>query len=85
MKVVNTFHQPSSVVASVKCNLSASELGHLAVAKTTKVEVSSIHSDGLRYECSVDIWGRIVSMRAVAAQVKDYIFDTMVSFSSHGL
>ena len=70
MKVVNTFHQPSSVVSSSKCNLSPNcELGHLVVARTNRIEVSSIHAEGLRHECSLDIWGRVISVRAVAGYV----------------
>ncbi|KAJ3557088.1 hypothetical protein NM688_g1656 [Phlebia brevispora] len=72
MKVVNTFHQPSSVTASVKCTLSAdSPFGHLVVAKVSRIEVSSIRAEGLKHECSLDIWGRIVSMRAVASEDPD--------------
>lgn len=71
MKIISTFHQPSSVVASLKCSLAADpiELGHLVVAKTSRVEVSSIQPEGLRHECSLEIWGRVVAMRAVASHV----------------
>ena len=70
MKVVNTFHQPSSVAGSLKCLLSpGSGLGHLVVAKSSRIEVSSIQQEGLKHECTLEIWGRVVSMRAVAARV----------------
>lgn len=72
MKVVNTFHQPSSVTGSLKCLLSSgSELGHLVVARTSRIEVSSIQQEGLKHECSLEIWGRVIAMRAVAARVSN--------------
>lgn len=70
MKIVNTFHQPSTVIASLKCALSSdSQLAHLVVAKVSRIEVSSIQPEGLKHECSLEIWGRVISMRAVAAEV----------------
>lgn len=70
MKVVTTFHQPSSVTASLKCCLSAdADLGHLVVAKSNRIEVSAITTEGLKYECSLEIWGRVLSMKAVPAKV----------------
>ena len=75
MKVINTFHQPSTVVASLKCTLSSNpELSHLVVAKVSRIEVSSIQPEGLKHECSLDIWGRIICMRAVAAKVRLLVF-----------
>ncbi|GJE83978.1 DNA damage-binding protein 1 [Phanerochaete sordida] len=72
MKVVTTLHQPSAVVSSVKCRLASNyELGHLVVAKTNRVEVSSIHPEGLKRECGLDIWGRVLSIRAVPAGAED--------------
>ncbi|KAH9942902.1 CPSF A subunit region-domain-containing protein [Amylocystis lapponica] len=68
MRVVATFHPPSSVVQSVKCRLNpADDLEYLVVAKTTRVEVFSLQPEGLRPECGADIWGRVVSLRAVPA------------------
>ena len=70
MKVVSTLHQPSAVLNSLKCNLSTkSELGHLVVAKPNRIEVSSLQAEGLRTECSLDIWGRVLSVRSVPAEV----------------
>ena len=71
MKVVTTLHQPSAVLSSLKCNLSTkSELGHLVVAKTNRIEVSSLQVEGLRPECSLEIWGRVLSIRSVPAEVR---------------
>lgn len=71
MKVVTTLHPPSAVLSSVKCSLSAkSELGHLVVAKPNRIEVSSLQAEGLKAECSLEIWGRIMSIRAVPAEVR---------------
>ncbi|KIP10587.1 hypothetical protein PHLGIDRAFT_125454 [Phlebiopsis gigantea 11061_1 CR5-6] len=69
MKVITTLHPPSAVISSVKCTLSAkSELGHLVVAKPNRIEVSSLQPEGLKAECSLEIWGRIMSIRAVPAE-----------------
>lgn len=71
MKVVTTFHQPSSVTSSLKCCLSAqNELGHLVVAKSNRIEVSAITAEGLGDECSLEMWGRVLSMKAVPAKVR---------------
>ncbi|TFK48656.1 hypothetical protein OE88DRAFT_1663726 [Heliocybe sulcata] len=62
MRVVATFHAPSSVVASVKCKLSP-EAEHLVVAKPDRIEVHSLNEDGLRHECTLEIWGRVLSVK----------------------
>ncbi|EPQ54734.1 hypothetical protein GLOTRDRAFT_116530 [Gloeophyllum trabeum ATCC 11539] len=62
MRVVTTFHSPSSVVASVKCRLSP-DGEHLVVAKPDRVEVHALGEDALKYECSLEIWGRVVSVK----------------------
>ncbi|OSX59780.1 hypothetical protein POSPLADRAFT_1048255 [Postia placenta MAD-698-R-SB12] len=64
MRVVTTFHPPSSVVRSLKCSL-AEEQEHLVVAKANRLEVFSLRPEGLRRECSLEIWGRIVSLAAI--------------------
>ena len=69
MKVVATFHQPSSVVSSARCNLTASQ-EFLVVGKTDRVEVYSCHPDGVRKECQLDIWGRIVSIKALPVSLR---------------
>ncbi|KAI0695725.1 CPSF A subunit region-domain-containing protein [Cytidiella melzeri] len=69
MKIVLTFHQPSSVTSSVKCSLtSEAELGHLVVAKANRIEVSSITAEGLRHESTLEVWGRVISMKAVPTE-----------------
>ncbi|KAI0917003.1 hypothetical protein AcV5_007593 [Taiwanofungus camphoratus] len=69
MRVVATFHPSSSVVSSVKCNLTANRnLEHLVVAKVNRLEVFSLQAEGLRQECGVDIWGRIIALRAISAE-----------------
>ena len=69
MKVVTTLHQPSSVHSSLSCKLLPdSEFGHLLVAKTNRIEVSSIQPEGLKHECSFEVWGRILAARAVPAE-----------------
>lgn len=75
MKVVTTLHRSSAVLHSLKCNLSAqAELGHLVIAKINRIEVSSIQAEGLKPECSLEIWGRVVSIRAVPSEVRFFQF-----------
>ncbi|KAL0960839.1 hypothetical protein HGRIS_005855 [Hohenbuehelia grisea] len=65
MKLVTTFHQPSSVLCSVKCRLSTRDLEHLVVARPNRVEVYSLQTDGLNLECTHEVWGRALSLRAL--------------------
>ncbi|CCM01903.1 uncharacterized protein FIBRA_03974 [Fibroporia radiculosa] len=67
MRVVATFHHPSSVVQSLKCNLTQDQ-EHLIVAKVNRLEVFSLRSSGLHFECSLEIWGRIVSLKAIPSK-----------------
>ncbi|KZT28894.1 hypothetical protein NEOLEDRAFT_1239376 [Neolentinus lepideus HHB14362 ss-1] len=62
MRVVTTFHPPSSVVASVGCRLST-DIEHLVLAKPDRIEVHSLHEDGPRHECSLEIWGRVLAVK----------------------
>ncbi|PCH40170.1 hypothetical protein WOLCODRAFT_67201 [Wolfiporia cocos MD-104 SS10] len=64
MKVVTTFHPPSSVVRSIKCSLSLGQ-EHLVIAKINKLEVYSLQPADLHHQCSLEIWGRITSLRAL--------------------
>ncbi|KAJ7644328.1 CPSF A subunit region-domain-containing protein [Roridomyces roridus] len=65
MKVISTFHQPSSVLSSVKCNLDSSDVQHLVVAKINSLDVYSINPEGLKQICSWAVWGNILSVKAV--------------------
>ncbi|GLB38302.1 putative CPSF A subunit region [Lyophyllum shimeji] len=65
MKVVATFHQPSSTLASVKCKLSSRDLEHLVVAKTNRVDVYSLQPHGLKHQCGLEIWGKVFSLKSV--------------------
>ena len=70
MRVVSTFHPPSSVVDAIKCRLTADRsLIHLAVTKPNRLDIYSVQPSGLRHECGEDIWGRIVTVRAIPAKV----------------
>ncbi|KZT73848.1 hypothetical protein DAEQUDRAFT_357103 [Daedalea quercina L-15889] len=66
MRVVATFHQPSSVVSSAKCKLTAAQ-EFVVVGKTNRVEIFSLQPDGLRRECHLEIWGRIICVKALPA------------------
>ncbi|EIN12704.1 hypothetical protein PUNSTDRAFT_97523 [Punctularia strigosozonata HHB-11173 SS5] len=69
MKIVSTFHPPSSVIDCVKCKLtSAPDIEHLVVAKPDKLEVFSLQPEGLRLETSTEIWGRILRIRELPVQ-----------------
>ncbi|PPR07110.1 hypothetical protein CVT24_010946 [Panaeolus cyanescens] len=65
MKVVSTFHKSSSVVDSLKCQLSARGVEHLVVAKLNALEVYSITPTGLHHECAIEIWGKICAVKAI--------------------
>ncbi|KAA1475747.1 hypothetical protein DENSPDRAFT_842582 [Dentipellis sp. KUC8613] len=66
MKVVSTFHQPSSVAASVRCHLTGDKtLVHLVVAKTNRLEVYSARPEGLHHECTAEVWGRVASLKVL--------------------
>ncbi|KAI0372253.1 hypothetical protein BV20DRAFT_991870 [Pilatotrama ljubarskyi] len=71
MRVVGTFHPSSSVSRSLKCCLAPdTALEHLAVAKTDRLEVYSLQPDGLKLECTADMWGRIVGLQAIPARAE---------------
>lgn len=70
MKVVTTFHPPSSVAHSLKCTLSSDQsLQHLVVAKLNALEVYSAQPDGLRLECTTEIYGRVSAIRNITKNV----------------
>ncbi|KAL5524495.1 hypothetical protein ACEPAF_9635 [Sanghuangporus sanghuang] len=69
MKAVATFHGPTSVVASIKTTLTDDEgLEFLVVAKSSVLEVFALLPDSLRLQCSLEIWGRIISLQSVASE-----------------
>ena len=71
MKVLTTFHQPSSVVASVVGHLTADRAVHyLVVAYMDRLVVHSAQPDGLRHECTSELWGRIISLKLVPTKVR---------------
>ncbi|KAF5382718.1 hypothetical protein D9615_002834 [Tricholomella constricta] len=65
MKIVTTFHQPSSVLASLKCQLSSRDLEHLVVAKTNRIDVYSLQPHGLQHQCGIEIWGTMLTIKSV--------------------
>ncbi|KAH9080524.1 mono-functional DNA-alkylating methyl methanesulfonate N-term-domain-containing protein [Lactarius deliciosus] len=66
MRIVSTFHPPSSVTDVVKCRLTSDRsLIHLAVAKSNRLDIYSVQPSGLSYECGAEIWGRIVVVKAI--------------------
>lgn len=71
MKAVATFHKPSSVSSSAKCRLlPGSDLEFLVVVKLDRLEVFSLQPQGLKLECELEIWGRLLSVMAIPAQVR---------------
>ncbi|KDQ62210.1 hypothetical protein JAAARDRAFT_121297 [Jaapia argillacea MUCL 33604] len=73
MRVVSTFHAPSSVASSVKCRLLVnSEQEYLVVAKTNRLQVFALRSAGLHLECTLEIWGRVVALRAIPSKNASY-------------
>ncbi|KAJ7202805.1 mono-functional DNA-alkylating methyl methanesulfonate N-term-domain-containing protein [Mycena pura] len=65
MKIVSTFHRPSSVVCSLKCRLTSASLEHLVVAKLDGIDVYAIQPQGLKYQTRWDVWGNILCVKAV--------------------
>ncbi|KAI9465477.1 CPSF A subunit region-domain-containing protein [Lactarius psammicola] len=66
MRIVSTFHPPSSVTDAVKCRLTSDySLIHLVVAKSNRLDIYSVQPSGLSYECGTEIWGRIVVVKAI--------------------
>ncbi|KAF7291738.1 CPSF-A domain-containing protein [Mycena chlorophos] len=66
MKLVSTFHAPTTVVSSVKANLANTPLEYLVIARPHGLEVSSIHVDGLKPECKWGaVFGNILSIKSV--------------------
>jgi DNA damage-binding protein 1 len=77
MKVISTFHPPSSVLLSLKCNLiSNSDVEFLVVAKLDRLDVYLIHSEGLKLDCTLEIWGRIKAIRAVPVDVSPFYINS---------
>lgn len=70
MKVVTTFHAPSSVVSSVKCRLGSRDIEHLAVAKHSRVDVYSLQPNGMQHECGIDLLGKVKCVRQIPIQVR---------------
>ncbi|KAL1748361.1 mono-functional DNA-alkylating methyl methanesulfonate N-term-domain-containing protein [Schizophyllum fasciatum] len=71
VKLVTTFHAPSSVIASVKCKLTPGDVEHLVVAKMSRLEVFSLQPEGLCLESTLDIWGSVCSVKAVGRTADD--------------
>ncbi|KAJ6466487.1 CPSF A subunit region-domain-containing protein [Mycena sanguinolenta] len=65
MKIVSTFAHPTSVLSSVKCNLTSTGLEHLVVAKLDGLDVYSVQPEGLKHECRWNVWGNILSVKSV--------------------
>ncbi|KAG9315581.1 CPSF A subunit region-domain-containing protein [Chiua virens] len=64
MKLISTFHPPSSVLDSLKFTL-ATGAEFLVVAKLNRVDIYSIDQAGLRHEQQAEIWGRIRTIKVV--------------------
>ncbi|KAJ7695700.1 mono-functional DNA-alkylating methyl methanesulfonate N-term-domain-containing protein [Mycena rosella] len=65
MKIVSTFHQPSSVLSSLKCHLTSAGIEHLVVAKLNGLDVYSVQPEGLKHQCKWEVWGNILSVKSV--------------------
>ena len=71
MKAVATFHEPTSVVASVNTTLTDDEdVEFLVVAKSSFLEVFALLPESLRLQCRLEIWGRITSLQTVPTGVR---------------
>ena len=52
----------------------------LVVAKTDKLEVFSLQPEGFKWECTLDMWGRIVGLQDVPAKVSRNVMIAHVCF-----
>lgn len=85
MKIVTTFHQPSSVISSLKCQLSSRGLEHLVVAKFHRIDVYALQPDGLEHKCGLEIWGKVLSIKGVPIAVcLKHVYVTSMSPTSPG-
>jgi DNA damage-binding protein 1 len=82
MKVITTFHGPSAVSHSLKCNLVVG-VEHLIIARLNKIEVFRCRRSGLEHESVFEIWGRIISMKAIPIQVGVLQLESVVPPDSH--
>lgn len=73
MKVVSTFHAPSSVICSLRTRLTVGQ-EHLVVGKADLVEVYAIEDTGLKLIHKHQVWGSVVSIRAVPLRVSLHVF-----------
>lgn len=86
MKIVATYHAPSSVLDSIKCTLADNaDSQYLIVAKLNRVDFYSIHPQGLHHENGVDIWGRVRAVRQVPLRVGVSTADTSAWLVFEGL
>ena len=72
MRLLSTYHPPSSVIASVHCHLTGhtgDEISHLAIARPTRVDVHATTKAGLEWRAGIDIWGVVVDVRAARPRV----------------
>ncbi|KAL4251847.1 DNA damage-binding protein 1 [Abortiporus biennis] len=67
MRVVTTFHSPSSIVASTSCSLTP-DGEHLVVAKASSLQVYEVTQDGLTHLCDLPVWGRVLSLRTLTVK-----------------
>ncbi|KAI6039683.1 CPSF A subunit region-domain-containing protein [Pisolithus marmoratus] len=71
MKVVATYHPPSSVLDSAKCTLADDDGSEfLFVAKLDRVDVYAIRPDGLHHQTGIEVWGRVRAVRPVPTQYR---------------
>lgn len=70
MRIVSTFKDSTTVVQSLKCSLSEGS-EHLIVAHPNRLIVYRITPKGLTKETEFRIWGRVVSLKAVLANVSN--------------
>ncbi|KAF7975350.1 hypothetical protein HWV62_9805 [Athelia sp. TMB] len=82
MKAIATFHKPSSVSSSAKCKLlPGSDLEFLVVVKLDRLEVFSLQPEGLKLECELEVWGRLLSIIAVPVGEEGY--DNLIILADH--
>jgi DNA damage-binding protein 1 len=71
MKVVSTFHAPSSVVSSLR--LQTPDSLCLVLARPDVIEVYKVTPDGLQLLQKQDVWGRILSVKPIPNQSSAFL------------
>lgn len=55
-------HNPTRVSHSLTCSFTSAEQRNLVIAKTSRLEVHVVSTDGLHPVCDINVYGRIATL-----------------------